>query len=53
MITALAGGVVCLLRRTGLFPTGTAINSAAFGNKGDGIMVTNTGNQLPVNIVAV
>lgn len=54
MITGASNGVKVIYNTIGLaeFPTGTAINSAAFGNKGDGIIVTTTGNTITGNIVA-
>lgn len=54
MITGASNGVKVIYNTIGLaeFPTGTAINSAAFGNKGDGIIVTTTGNSITGNIVA-
>lgn len=54
MITGASNGVKVIYNTIGLaeFPTGTAINSTAFGNKGDGIIVTTTGNSITGNIVA-
>jgi hypothetical protein len=54
MITGASNGVKVLYNTIGLaeFPTGTPINSTAFGNKGDGIIVTTTGNAITGNTVA-
>ncbi|UXI65988.1 hypothetical protein [Tahibacter amnicola] len=54
MITGASNGVKVLYNTIGLaeFPTGTPINSTAFGNKGDGIIVTTTGNAITGNIVS-
>ncbi|MCQ4166369.1 hypothetical protein [Tahibacter harae] len=54
MITGASNGVKVLYNTIGLaeFPTGTPINSAAFGNKGDGIIVTTTGNAITGNTIA-
>jgi hypothetical protein len=54
MITGTSNGVKVIYNTIGLaeFPTGTPINSAAFGNKGDGIIVTATGNAITGNTVS-
>lgn len=54
MITGASNGVKVIYNTIGLaeFPTGTPINSNAFGNKGDGIIVTTTGNSISGNIVS-
>ena len=54
MITGASNGVKVLYNTIGLaeFPTGTPINSTAFGNKGDGIIVTTTGNSITGNTVS-
>lgn len=54
MITGASNGVKVIYNTIGLaeFPTGTVINSTAFGNKGDGIIVTTTGNAITGNTVA-
>ena len=54
MITGASNGVKVIYNTIGLaeFPTGTPINSAAFGNKGDGIIVTTTGNAITGNTVS-
>lgn len=53
-ITGASNGVKVIYNTIGLaeFPTGTPINSSGFGNKGDGIIVTSTGNAVTGNIVA-
>ena len=54
MITGASNGVKVIYNTIGLaeFPTGTPINSAAYGNKGDGIIVTATGNSITGNTVS-
>jgi hypothetical protein len=54
MITGASNGVKVIYNTIGLaeFPTGTPINSTAFGNKGDGIIVTTTGNDITGNTVS-
>lgn len=54
MITGASNGVKVIYNTIGLaeFPTGTPINSAAFGNKGDGIIVTTTGNSITGNTIS-
>lgn len=54
MITGASNGVKVLYNTIGLaeFPTGVPINSAAFGNKGDGIIVTTTGNSITGNTIS-
>ena len=54
MITGASNGVKVLYNTIGLaeFPTGNPINSAAFGNKGDGIIVTTTGNAITGNTIS-
>jgi trimeric autotransporter adhesin len=54
MITGASNGVKVIYNTIGLaeFPTGTPINSTAFGNKGDGIIVTTTGNSITGNTVS-
>ncbi|MEO7062647.1 MAG: hypothetical protein ABI082_02585 [Dokdonella sp.] len=48
LITGVSNSVKVLGNTIGLaeFPVGTALNSAAFGNKGDGIIVTIGGNSI-------
>lgn len=54
MITGASNGVRVLYNTIGLaeFPTGNPINSAAYGNKGDGIIVTTTGNFITGNTIS-
>lgn len=54
MITGASNGVKVLYNTIGLaeFPTGNPINSAVYGNKGDGIIVTTTGNSITGNTIA-
>ncbi len=48
LITGASNSVKVIGNTIGLaeFPTGTALNSVAYGNKGDGIIVTTSGNSI-------
>lgn len=54
VITGSSNGVKVLYNTIGLaeFPSGTPSNSTAYGNAGDGIIVTSTGNAISSNVVA-
>ena len=54
LITGASNGVKVLRNTIGLaeFPSGTPLNSAAYGNAGDGIIVTTTGNEIGSNVIA-
>lgn len=54
VITGSSNGVKVLYNTIGLaeFPSGTPLNSTAYGNAGDGIIVTATGNSISSNVVA-
>ena len=54
LITGASNGVKVLRNTIGLaeFPSGTALNSSAYGNAGDGVIVTTTGNEIAGNVIA-
>lgn len=54
MITGASNGVKVIYNTIGLaeFPPGVPVNSNVYGNKGDGIIVTTTGNSITGNTVA-
>lgn len=54
LITGSSNGVKVLHNTIGLaeFPAGTPLNSSAYGNAGDGIIVTSTGNEITNNVIA-
>ncbi len=54
VITGSSNGIKVLHNTIGLaeFPSGTPLASTAYGNAGDGVIVTTTGNEITSNVIA-
>jgi len=54
VITGASNGIKVLHNTIGLaeFPVGTTLASTSYGNSGDGVIVTTTGNEITANVIA-
>jgi len=54
LVTGASNGVKLLYNTIGLaeFPAGNVIASTAYGNAGDGVIITSTGNSMTGNVIA-